>query len=281
MPALPEPAGRALVRRPGPAVADGLLTHLKRTPVDAARALEQWTGYVAAFTAAGWDVVEVPEAPEHPDAVFVEDTAVVVGEVAIACRPGAPSREGEVAGTVATLTGLGYPVLRMREGHLDGGDVLQVGMRIYVGTGGRTDAAGAAEFARLIEPLGRTVRPVPHGAALHLKSAVTALPDGTVLGHPALAGDPPAFPGARPVPEQSGSHVVDLGGGRVLLAASAPRTAVLLADLGWTPVPVDIEEFERLEGCVTCLSVRLRRPPQTVPAPPPAPGGPGRAEVGT
>ena len=92
---------------------------------------------------------------------------------------------------------------------------------------------------------------------LHLKSAVTALPDGTFLLLPELV---PAelFPAVRPVAEEGGSHVVPLGGDRVLIAASAPRTAELLEDLGFTPVVVDISEFEKLEGCVTCLSVRLR-----------------------
>jgi dimethylargininase len=91
---------------------------------------------------------------------------------------------------------------------------------------------------------------------LHLKSAVTALPDGTFLLLPELV---PAelFPAVRPVREEGGSHVVPLGGDRVLIAASAPRTAELLQDLGFTPVVVDISEFEKLEGCVTCLSVLL------------------------
>ena len=91
---------------------------------------------------------------------------------------------------------------------------------------------------------------------LHLKSAVTALPDGTFLLAPQLV---PAglFPAVRPVDEESGCHVVPLGADRVLIAASAPRTAGLLDDLGFTPVVVDISEFEKLEGCVTCLSVPI------------------------
>ncbi|MGX1611769.1 N(G),N(G)-dimethylarginine dimethylaminohydrolase, partial [Streptomyces celluloflavus] len=93
---------------------------------------------------------------------------------------------------------------------------------------------------------------------LHLKSAVTALPDGTVIGYPPLVDDPGVFPRFRPVPEESGAHVVLLGGDKLLMAAGAPRTAELFAGLGYRPVPVDIGEFEKLEGCVTCLSVRLR-----------------------
>jgi dimethylargininase len=99
---------------------------------------------------------------------------------------------------------------------------------------------------------------VPVTKVLHLKSAVTALPDGTVIGFPPLVDDPTLFPTFLPVPEEAGAHVVLLGDNRVLMAASAPATAAMFAGMGLTPVTVDISEFEKLEGCVTCLSVRLR-----------------------
>ena len=93
---------------------------------------------------------------------------------------------------------------------------------------------------------------------LHLKSAVTALPDGTVIGYPPVVDDPRIYPRFLAVPEEPGSHVVLLGGDQLLMSAAAPRTADLLTDLGYRPVPVDISEYEKLEGCVTCLSVRMR-----------------------
>ena len=99
---------------------------------------------------------------------------------------------------------------------------------------------------------------VPVSRVLHLKSAVTALPDGTVVGHPPLVDDPSTWPRFLGVPEEAGSHVVILDGETVLMAASAPATAGLLRRRGLRTVVVDISEFERLEGCVTCLSVRLR-----------------------
>jgi len=99
---------------------------------------------------------------------------------------------------------------------------------------------------------------VPLTKVLHLKSAVTALPDGTVIGYPPAIDDPAIFPRFLPVPEESGAHVVLLGDGRLLMAADAPRSAQLFRDLGYTPVEVDISEYVKLEGCVTCLSVRLR-----------------------
>ena len=254
-------AGRALVRRPSPRLSDGLVTHIDRLPVDADLAVEQWRGYVDTLTATGWQTVEVTPADECPDAVFVEDSVVMIGSTAVITNPGADERKPETAGTAETLRGLGYDVLSLHTGTMDGGDVLKVGSLVYVGRGGRTDARGVAEFRSLVEPLGVTVVAVPLTKVLHLKSAVTALPDGSIIGYPPLVDDPAFFPHFRPMPEEGGSHVVDLGGGRLLMAASAPRSAELIADLGYTPVPVDIGEFEKMEGCVTCLSVRLRTPP--------------------
>jgi dimethylargininase len=141
-------------------------------------------------------------------------------------------------------------------GTLDGGDVLQAGSTVYVGRGGRTDAEGIRQLRRLLAPLRRTVVAVPLREVLHLKSAVTALPDGTFLALPDLL-DAGVFPSLRPVDEESGCHVVPLGGDRVLIAASAPRTAECLADIGFAPVVVDIGEYEKLEACVTCLSVLI------------------------
>jgi dimethylargininase len=254
------PHRAALIRAPSPRLADGLLTHIDRVPVDPDAAGAQWAGYVEALRAAGWATVPVPAADDCPDSVFVEDTAVMIGGTAIITRPGADQRRPETAATAAVLARLGYPVLTMTRGTLDGGDVLKVGGTVYVGRTLRTSAAGIAEFRSLAEPLGAAVVAVPTTRVLHLKSAVTALPDGTIIGYPPLVDSPSFWPLFRPVPEEAGSHVVDLGDGRLLMSSSAPRSADAIADLGYEPVVVDIGEFEKLEGCVTCLSVRLRRP---------------------
>jgi dimethylargininase len=260
--AAPGTSRQALVRTPSPRLSDGLVTHIDRVPVDVDLAAQQWRQYVAALRAAGWQTVEVAAADNCPDAVFVEDSVVMIGGTAVITNPGADERKPETAGTAAALQALGYPVRSMHTGTMDGGDVLKVGSLVYVGRGGRTDAAGVAEFRALVEPLGVRVVAVPLTKVLHLKSAVTALPDGSIIGYPPLVDDPAFFPHFRPMPEEAGSHVVDLGEGRLLIAASAPRSAELIADLGYTPVPVDITEFEKMEGCVTCLSVRLRTPPE-------------------
>lgn len=244
-----------LVRRPGPRLAEGLLSHIERRPVDAELALRQWESYVEALAEEGWRVVEVEPADDCPDAVFVEDPVVVYGKTAILARSGAPARRAEVDGVAAALDG--YDLRRIEApGTLDGGDVLKIGSTIYVGRSDRTNDDGVRQLAAHLP--GATVVPVPTTKVLHLKSAVTALPDGTVIGYPPLVDDPSVFERFLAVPEESGSHVVLLGGNRVLMAAGAPGSEALFRGRGLEPVVVDISEFEKLEGCVTCLSVRLR-----------------------
>jgi dimethylargininase len=245
----------ALVRRPGPRLAEGIVTHIARSPVDPGLAGRQHGAYRAALAAAGGTVREVAPADGSPDAVFVEDVLVVCGDLAVLTRPGAPERRGEVAGVEDAAARLGLRTARITPpGTLDGGDVLQVGRTVYVGRGGRTNAEGVRQLGALLRPLGRTVVPVRLRAVLHLKSAVTALPDGTLLAFPGLV-EPGTLPAVRPVAEEPGCHVVPLGGDHLLISASAPRTAADLTALGYRVHAVDIGEFEKLEGCVTCLSV--------------------------
>jgi dimethylargininase len=250
----------ALVRRPSPRMAEGIVTHIDRTPVDAARAIGQHAAYVAALADAGWAIREVEPADALPDSAFIEDTMVVCDGLAVLARPGADERRAEVDGAEAAVRELGLDVARIEApGTLDGGDVLQVGETVYVGRGGRTDGEGIRQLRRHLATRGRTVVPVPLKQVLHLKSAVTALPDGTLIAaDPALVDTAP-FPTLRRVPEEGGSHVVVLCAGTVLMAASAPRSAALFDDLGFDVVVVDVGEFEKMEGCVTCLSVLVDR----------------------
>lgn len=254
----------ALVRRPSPRLADGLVTHIGRSPVDVALAQQQWVEYVAALEANGWATTEVAPAPGLPDSAFVEDTMVVFRDVVVLARPGADERKPEVAAAAEAVRRFGYREVAIEApGTLDGGDVLKVGDTIYVGNGGRTNQAGIAQLAAAFEPLGATVVTVPLNKVLHLKSAVTALPDGTIIGWEPAIDDISVFPRFLGMPEESGSHVVLLGGDKVLMSSDCPRSAVLLRSAGLEPVLVDISEFIKLEGCVTCLSVRLREAPHT------------------
>ncbi|MFY9919086.1 MAG: dimethylargininase [Mycobacterium sp.] len=257
-------ARHALVRRPSPRLVEGLITHINRSDhVNAELAQRQWDGYVAALRDAGWTTHEVVAAPECPDSVFVEDTMVVYGDLAVIARPGADERRREITEAEDAVRAQGYRIAAIEApGTLDGGDVLKHGGTVWVGTGGRTNADGVAQLQAHLQPFGVDVVSVPVTKALHLKSAVTALPDGTIVGYRPVVDDPGIW-GARfvAVPEEPGAHVVLLDDDMLLMSSAAPRTAKLFEERGYRVVGVDISEFEKLEGCVTCLSVRLRGRP--------------------
>lgn len=249
----------ALVRLPSSTLADGQVTHVEPAEVDLERADRQWEGYVTALGEHGWEVVEVPVAEGFADSVFVEDTVALFGDVAVIGAAGSESRIGEADAVESVLRGLRLKIERIEApGTLEGGDVLKVGRTVYVGSSGRTNGEGIRQLRRIVEPLGFEVVAVPVTRALHLKSAVTALPDGTVIGYAPLVDEPSLFPRFLAVPEAAGAAVVVLDEETVLLSESAPRTADLLERLGYTVVTAEVSEFEKLEGCVTCLSVRVR-----------------------
>jgi dimethylargininase len=251
----------ALIRRPSPRLAEGLITHIERSArVDAELAQRQWEGYVAALHDAGWTTHEVPAAPDSPDSAFVEDTMVVYDDLAVISRPGAEERWTETPAAEDAVRAQGYRVVRIEApGTLDGGDVLKHDGTVWVGQGGRTNAEGIAQLRSHLEPHGASVVAVPLTKALHLKSAVTALPDGTIIGYRPVVDDPGVW-GERflAVPEEPGAHVVLLDDDVLLMSSAAPHTAKAFERRGYRVVAVDISEFEKLEGCVTCLSVRLR-----------------------
>jgi dimethylargininase len=247
----------ALVRAPGPRLAEGLVTHVERSPVDVVVARKQWEDYVAVLAGAGCEIVEVPPADDCPDAVFVEDTLVVVDRTAVVTRPGAESRRRETDGSEAAARALGYRVEWIEEpGTLDGGDVLAGDGLLYVGVGGRTNHEGARQLAACV---GVRVIEIPIEGVLHLKTAATRLPDGTYAGFPPFLADALLVPGLRAVPEPSGANVLALDGSRLLVAADCPRSVELYASLGLEPVVVDISELQKLEAGVTCLSVAAQR----------------------
>jgi dimethylargininase len=226
----------ALVRQPSPRLAEGIVTHIElSTSVDADLARRQWEEYVGAFQRRGWEIIEAPPVDDCPDGVFVEDQVVVHGDVAVLCRSGAPDRRAEQAGVRESLEPHGYRFVEITApGTLDGGDVLKWGDSVWVGSGGRSNADGIAQLAAALAGQRVTVKPVPTTRTLHLKSAVTALPDGTVIGHEPLVDEPGAFARFLPVPEPEGAHVILMGGQSVLMSAAAPRTAQLSRDWGTT-----------------------------------------------
>ncbi len=247
-----------LVRKPSPSLADGLLTHLEPDAVSADLALEQWTNYREILTDYA-AVIDVEPAPDCPDSVFIEDTVFTYGNTAVMTSLRYPSRQPEHAGVRTAVESLGFDVVELPEGaFLEGGDILKFGDHVWVGKSTRTNDAGIAALREILGKHGVEVTAVPVEKALHLKSAITALPDGTFLAHPDYAPEEKYFPGYRRAPEFLGSQVILLGGDTVMLSESGPKTAAMLSAEGFHVITTPMTEFEKTEGCVTCLSVRIR-----------------------
>lgn len=249
---------RALVRDVSPHLADAELTFLADRSIDPDRAAAQHDGYVNLLRTLGHEVVRVDPTPDHPDGTFVEDAVVVVDDLAVLTRPGAESRRGEVASVREAVRGLGLRTHDVVDpGTIDGGDVLQVGRHVFVGLGGRTNGEGVEQLRAALSPLGRTVVPVEVTGCLHLKSGATALPDGTVVAVSSWL-DTTAFSAAGltvvEAPEHAGADLL-LSGDRVVVSAAAPLTAELVRQRGFEAHPVAIDELEKAECGVTCLSV--------------------------
>jgi dimethylargininase len=233
------------------------LTHLQRRPIDVALARRQHAVYEQALRDAGCEVRQLAEQPDQPDSGFVEDTAIVLDEVAVITRPGAESRRGETESMAAALTGLRETVRIEAPGTLDGGDVLRLGRTLYIGASARSNAEGIAQLGRLLVPFDYRVVAVPLDGCLHLKSAVTQVTAGRVLMNPDWV-DARCFPGWEPVaidPVEPHAANALLVGSVLVYPASCPRTAEKLRTLGIDVHGVDMSETEKAEGAVTCCSV--------------------------
>lgn len=248
---------RAIVRQPSEALSRCELTYMERQPIDFARAAGQHRAYVAALDARGVIVQVLPPAADLADAVFVEDTAIVLDECAVMTRPGVNSRRPETDEIAAAL-GKHRPILTINApGTLEGGDVLRIGRTLFVGQTVRTNADGTRQLADAIAPHGYEVVAVSLAGCLHLKSAITYAGRETVVLNPDWI-DAALF--ARwqcvPVPaeEPYGANVL-LAGDVVHVAASAPRTRRKLDALGFQTLPLDTSEFEKAEAALTCLSL--------------------------
>jgi dimethylargininase len=247
----------ALTRAVPPTIAECELTHLARAPIDLERAIAQHAQYEATLEALGARVERVEAAPDLPDSVFIEDTAVVVDEVAVLMRPGAPSRRLEVDAVAAAL-GRYRPIQSIvSPATMDGGDVLRAGRRVFVGLSLRTNLEAVRQLQAILEPLGYAVDDVPVEKCLHLKSAVTAAADDLLVLNPAWV-DPTRFAGidwvAIDPDEPAGANVLRIGD-TVLCPAAAPHTRKRLAARGLTIGSLDASELAKAEGALTCGSL--------------------------
>jgi dimethylargininase len=247
----------ALTREVPERIGDCELTHVARVSIDRDRAAAQHAVYERALRAAGCTVVRLPPAPDLPDSVFVEDAAVVFDELAIVARPGAASRRAEVPAVADALSR--YRELRYIEvpATLDGGDVLRAGRHLFVGSSSRSNSAAAGQLRKLLRPFGYAVVAVETRGCLHLKCAVTALADDSLIVNPAWI-DTRVFDGFRLVEidpaEPSAANVLRVGD-TVLCAAAHPATGARLQARGFKVASIDLSELAKAEGALTCCSI--------------------------
>ena len=247
----------ALTRAVSSSIAHCQLTHVERVPIDVARARAQHLEYERTLERAGCTLVRLGELPDAPDAVFVEDTAIVLDEVAVMMRPGAAARRLEVDPMASALAAFRPLVWITEPGTMDGGDVLRLGRTLYVGLTTRSNADGIAQLRAAVAPHGYSVRGVPVSGALHLKTAVTQVSAGEILVNPEWV-DPRTFDGYTPVAvdptEPFSANAVLLDGG-VIHSTAFPRTQELLSRRGIRVFGVDASELAKAEGGVTCCSL--------------------------
>lgn len=252
---------RALTREVSPALGDCELAFLDRAPIDVAHARVQHDAYCAVLASLGLEVVRLPADPGLPDCCFVEDTAIVVDEVAVLASMGAASRRGEIAAVAAALAADREIVRIQLPARIDGGDVLVVGSRVLVGQSGRTDAAGAGALRAALAPFGYEVTGMAVPGCLHLKSAATALDAETLLVNPAWIDLAPLhdYDLVHVDPAEPSAANVLAVAGRVLAHRGFPRTLERLASRGYAVHPIDVSEFLKAEAGVTCKSIVYRR----------------------
>jgi len=247
----------AITRQVSPRLADCELTCIDARPIDLERARAQHAAYVRALTDLGCALIELPAEPDLPDSVFVEDTAVVLPEVAVVTRPGADSRRPETASVAAALAPYRELLRIEAPATLDGGDVLVIGRAVYVGLSTRSDARAAGQLQDLLRPFGYTVTGVPLRGCLHLKSAVTRVDDATVLINADWvdAAHFEAFEHlAVDVAEPHAANGLALND-RVIFPQAYPRTREKLERHGCDVVAVALDELAKAEGAVTCCSL--------------------------
>lgn len=253
---------RAIVRPPSSNFADGL-TSVSLGKPDFALAVRQYAQYCAALERCGLTLATLPEDSAHPDATFVEDAAVLSARCNVITRPGASSREGEIVAIREALTALKIKTVAIEApGTLDGGDICEDGDHFYIGVSQRTNWDGAQQLAAFLEKAGYStscidIRAVPD--ILHLKSGIASLGDNRVVAIDSLAGHHALKTSeiVRVAPgEEYAANCIRVND-HVLIAAGFPKIAQSLAKLGYEAIALDMSEFQKMDGGLSCLSLRF------------------------
>ncbi len=233
------------------------LTHLARTPIDVGRARRQHAEYEAALKHLGLAVLSLPEEPRLADSVFVEDTALVLDECAIILRPGADSRRPETESIAKALTPYRKLYFVEAPARVDGGDILQIGKRIYVGLSTRSDTNAIEQIQDFLQPYGYELYAVTVTGCLHLKSAATPVAEDTLLINPTWV-EKSSFEGVKFIeiePSEPYAANAVLIGETIIHPASFPKTQERLKAAGIPMVTVEAGELAKAEGAVTCCSL--------------------------
>ena len=236
------------------------LTYLDRNPINVNRAHAQHQQYIQALRGLGLDLISLPEEPDLPDSVFVEDTAIVLDEIAVLTNPGADSRKPEVDSVSLILAPYRRMLRITSPATLDGGDVLTVGKRIYVGLTLRSNAAAVEQLRALLNPFGYVVIGVPVKNCLHLKTGVTQVGEKTLLVNPNMIAKD-FFSGYDFIevdPSEPDAANALLINDTIIYPSAFPRTRERLQRLGQPIVTVEADELAKAEGGVTCCSLIVR-----------------------
>jgi len=249
----------ALLREVSPQLPHCELTHVQRVPINLELARTQHKSYAQALTGLGASIEWLPPLPGCPDGVFVEDMAIALPELAVIARPGTASRVKEVDSVATALERHRRLVYLSEDAHLDGGDVLVAGKRVYVGNSTRTNKAAARDLARTLAPHGYEVSSIYVTGCLHLKTACTFIPPGIIVIN-APCVDPSAFRDFEVIEvdenEASAANTLTLGG-TTLVSSAFPKTEARLRRAGVNTRALDISELQKAEAGLSCLSVLL------------------------
>jgi dimethylargininase len=256
----------ALTRAVPRSITECELTHVERSPIDVARARSQHESYERALMAIGLEVCRLAETPQLPDSVFVEDTAVVLDELAILARPGADSRRAEIPSVESALAGF-RPLARIvSPGTLDGGDVLVLDREIIIGLSARTNGEGIAQLRSHVAPFGYAVSSAAVRGCLHLKSAVTRIGPRSLVINPGWV-DPSIFPSWTLVIVDPGEPFAANAlwwSDTVIYPEEHPLTKARIEGAGVQVLTVPAGELAKAEGGVTCCSLIISQPFETM-----------------
>jgi dimethylargininase len=250
----------AITRGISPVISKCELTFQCRVPIDLELALAEHTDYERALHRLGFTLLRLESLPCHPDSVFVEDTAIILDEIAVIARPGAPPRREETLTVAEALAAFRLRLVHIQEpGTLDGGDVLRVDRHLFVGQSNRTNEAAITQLREHATPLGYDVRPVPVRGCLHLKSAVTQVGPDTMLINPDFV-PAVAFADYRLIevdPRERHAANALLAGEAVLYSDAFPHTTDRLLAERIDVRPLRMTEIAKAEGGVTCCSLLI------------------------